>query len=156
MLHCTSQESLARDEHSSLLGPFIGYGENEVLWIRPRFVLNPNLQRFTFFRTKVLKHFLPKIYTFRVEQMSVRNAKQCLIFTDRQEPDWVVHLTVLHRESKRPVCWTKGSCLARALGVTKFISTSYMILFTVVALSCSTSPPLLLGPTGNIRFDWWR
>ncbi len=47
---------------------------------------------------------------------------------------------------QRPVFWTKGSCLARALGVTKFISTRYMILVklccaTLVRLRCSTNPP---------------
>ncbi len=36
---------------------------------------------------------------------------------------------------QKPVCWTKSSCLAQALGVTKFISSSYMILVT---LCCAT------------------
>ncbi len=32
----TRLEKLARDKHSSLLGPFIGYEENELLWVRPQ------------------------------------------------------------------------------------------------------------------------
>ncbi len=36
MLCYTRLEMLARDECSSLLGPFISYEENEVLWIRPQ------------------------------------------------------------------------------------------------------------------------
>jgi hypothetical protein len=34
MLGYTRYKSLASDKHSSLLGPFIIYLENEVLWIR--------------------------------------------------------------------------------------------------------------------------
>jgi hypothetical protein len=34
MLHYTGMERPARDEHSSLLGPFECYGENEVLFMR--------------------------------------------------------------------------------------------------------------------------
>jgi hypothetical protein len=33
VLHYTRLERLARDKHSSLLGPFVSYEENEVLWI---------------------------------------------------------------------------------------------------------------------------
>ncbi len=34
VLHYTRMESLARDKHSSLLGPLLSYEGNEVLWIR--------------------------------------------------------------------------------------------------------------------------
>jgi hypothetical protein len=35
-LHNTRLERLARAKHSSLLGPFMSYEGNKVLWIRPQ------------------------------------------------------------------------------------------------------------------------
>ncbi len=35
-LHYTMPESLASDEHSSLMGPLVSYKENEVSLIRPQ------------------------------------------------------------------------------------------------------------------------
>ncbi len=34
MLHETRLERLSRNKHSSLLGPFGGYGDSEMLWIQ--------------------------------------------------------------------------------------------------------------------------
>jgi hypothetical protein len=51
-----------------------------------------------------------------------------------------------NHHNQRPVCFYKISCLARALGVTKFINTRCMMLVTLcfaaeVRLRCSTNPP---------------
>ncbi len=48
MLHYTRLKSLARDKHSSLLGPCINYKENVVLWIQ---LLSLYSQHFIFFVT---------------------------------------------------------------------------------------------------------
>ncbi len=37
VLHYDRFGRLARNKHSSLLGPFVGYGENKVLWIWPMY-----------------------------------------------------------------------------------------------------------------------
>ncbi len=48
MLHYAGLESLARDKYSSLLGPFVSYEENDVLW---KFLLGLYSQNFFFFVT---------------------------------------------------------------------------------------------------------
>ncbi len=58
--------------------------------------------------------------------------------------------------------WTRGSCLARALGVTKFVSTKYIILVTLccatyVGLRCSTNHLRVLKTSAYARcLLWWR
>ncbi len=44
----TGFEKLAKDKHSSLLGPFIFYEENEVFW---KLLMEPFLQKYIFFET---------------------------------------------------------------------------------------------------------
>ncbi len=46
VFHYARLEMLARDKHSSLLGPFICYQGNEVLWILPQ---GPNSQHLILF-----------------------------------------------------------------------------------------------------------
>ncbi len=36
MLHYTSLNRLSSEKHSSLLGAFVSFKQNEVLWIRPK------------------------------------------------------------------------------------------------------------------------
>jgi len=48
----------------------------------------------------------------------------------------IVILSVANKSTMlRPVCWTKGSCSARALGVTKFISMRFWSHFVVLLKS---------------------
>ncbi len=49
LLHYTMLERLATEKHSGLLGPFLSYEENEVLWIRAR---EPYSQHFILFVTQ--------------------------------------------------------------------------------------------------------
>jgi hypothetical protein len=129
VFHEKRLESLSRDKHSrSFLGPFLRYEENDVS-------LNKALPRS---RVKVPPNRTAHFVQFKLEPIVGTFENQTLEFFGR--PGELV--TVL---------LNKSSCLASALGVTKFMIVIVMIWVTLccatsVGLRCSTSPPLLLTP----------
>ncbi len=62
----TLAETLVSEKHSSLLGPFVSYEENEVLWIRTQ---RPYFQNFSFFVTEERSRWASEFHHTRAERL---------------------------------------------------------------------------------------
>ncbi len=91
MLYYTRPEKLDRVKHSSLLGPFVSYEENEVVWIQ----LIPS-QHFIFFLNYELAQYVRVLHYTRPEKLD-KDKHSCLLgpFVSYEENE-VLWIQLLH------------------------------------------------------------